>query len=507
MIRLFAFICFVFFAFIQVIVASSSSTNIGYPNSGKISGTKAPWVKNAGQWDADILYVAHTFSGNIIINKAKEIVYALALDSTSGYVLKERFVAKTKNHRQKIPFGEKKNPSVFNYFIGDDPSSWKTNIPTYELLNLGEVWEGVDLKLNAYNNNVEKLFYIKPNTDPLSIQISIDGAEKLKTSPNGHLIMFTPAGNLSYSTPVAYQWKNGVKHSVKVQYKIIEERKATYSFLVEDYDPKYELIIDPLLASTFIGDGGNDWGNAIAIDASGSVFITGYSWSDNFPTTAGSFDAAFNGVKDAFVSKLTNDLSTLLVSTFIGGSSWDNGLSIAVESSGEVIISGASGSTNFPIAGNAYDNTHNGGSNDVFVCKLDNDLSSIIVSTFVGGDDDDYGYALTLDNMGNVFVTGRTESSDYPATGGYDTTFNGGFEDVFVSKLNNGLSALLASTYIGGSTEEGADAVIVGQRDRDEEDCGDNECEYPQKDVNEGTAAGTVFNLQLVFDTVRCRIE
>ena len=92
---------------------------------------------------------------------------------------------------------------------------------------------------------------------------------------------------------------------------------------------------------------------------------------------------------------------------------------------------------------------------------MENDLSSIIVSTFIGGDNDDYGYDLTLDNTGNVFVTGRTESTDYPANGGYDNTFNGGFEDVFVSKLNNGLSSLLASTYIGGSTDEGADAIIA----------------------------------------------
>jgi len=461
MIRFFLFACAMLLAILQGIANPSTSTNLEFPNSKKISGTKVPWVKNSGQWDADILYVAPTFSGNVIINQAKEIIYALPVDSTSGYVLKERFVGKTILHKQEIPFGEKKNASVFNYFIGNEPSSWRRNVPTYELLNLGEIWEGVDLKLNAFNNNVEKLFYVKPYTHPQSIQIAIDGAEKLKVSPNGNLMVFTPAGKLSYSAPVAYQWINGEKHFAKAKYTLNEPGKNTYSFLVEDYNPKYELIIDPLLASTFMGDGGNDWGNAIAVDESGNVFITGYSWSGNFPTTAGSFDESFNGVKEAYVSKLSNDLSTLLVSTFIGGSSWDNGLSIVVESTGDVIITGATGSTNFPIAGNAYDNTHNGGSNDVFVCKLDNDLSSIIVSTFIGGGGDDYGYDLTLDNAGNVFVTGRTESTDYPANGGYDNTFNGGFEDVFVSKLNNGLSALLASTYIGGSTDEGADAIVT----------------------------------------------
>ena len=351
--------------------------------------------------------------------------------------------------------------AVFNYFTGSDPSAWKTKVPSYQLLNLGEIWEGVELKLNAHNDNVEKLFYVQPTIDPQSIQITIDGAEGLQVAQDGQLLVVTPFGKLFYSAPVAYQWIAGEQHFAKAAYKINTQEKNSYSFIVEDYDPKYELIIDPLLASTFIGDGGNDWGNAIAVDESGNVFMTGYSWSDNFPTTAGSFSASFNGVKDAYISKLTNDLSTLLVSSYIGGSSWDNGLSIAVESTGDVIISGATGSTNFPIAGAAYNNTHNGGSNDVFVCKLDNELSSIIVSTFIGGDNDDYGYDLALDNMGNIFVTGRTESTNYPAVGGYDNAFNGGFEDVFISKLNNGLSTLLASTYIGGSTDEGADAIVV----------------------------------------------
>ena len=472
MIRLFLIASVISLFFIQGNAASNNFNKFNNANKerkipdnkgpeSEIAGTKAPWVKNSGQWGEDILYVAHTFTGNIIINKSQEIIYALPVDSTSGYVLKERFVGEKKKRNLEAPSGEKRNISVFNYFIGNDQSSWQTNVPAYEVLNLGETWEGIDLKLNANNNNVEKLFYVKPNIDPASILIAVDGAEQLKIAQNGKLEVYTPAGKIFYTAPVAYQWIDGKKHLAKAAYKIIDTRKNTYSFVVENYDPNYELIIDPLIASTFIGDGGNDWGNAIAVDDSSNVFITGYAWSDNFPTTAGSYSESFNGVKDAYVSKFSNDLSTLLVSTFIGGNSWDNGLSIVVDSTGEVIISGATGSSNFPIAGAAYDNTYNGGSNDVFVCKLDNDLSSITASTFIGGDNDDYGYDLTLDNTGNVFVTGRTESTDYPANGGYDNTFNGGFEDVFVSKLNNALSSLLASTYIGGSTDEGADAIIA----------------------------------------------
>ncbi|MEL6924229.1 MAG: SBBP repeat-containing protein, partial [Bacteroidota bacterium] len=426
-----------------------------------LSNAKAPWVKNAGQWDADIAFVAATFSGNTIINKDKEIIYALPVDSTSGYVLKERFVGKIKDPARQPMVGELVTASVFNYFLGNDPARWQSRVPSYQLLNMGEIWEGIELKLNAHDNNVEKLFYVQPGIRPQTIAIEMEGAEGLSVANDGRLLVQTPADNIAYSAPVAYQWIGGVKHLAKAKYKIDETYSNAYTFEVSDYDPKYELIIDPLLASTFIGDGGNDWANAIVVDDNGNVFTTGYAWSDNFPTTAGSFSESFNGVKDAFISKLSNDLSELLVSTYLGGSSWDNGLAIAVEEGGNIIVSGATGSANFPIAGTAYDNAYNGGSNDVFVCKLDNELSTMIVSTFIGGDGDDYGYALTLDETGNVFVTGRTESANYPAMGGFDLTFNGGFEDVFISKLNNGLSALLASTYVGGNSDEGADAIVV----------------------------------------------
>lgn len=428
----------------------------------RIARTQVPWVENAGQWDEDLLFVANTFTGNVLVNAEREIVYALPVDSTSGYVLKERFVGVAGKQGVR-PVGEQRKSSVSNYFIGNDPAQWTTGVASYEMLNLGEVWDGIKVKLNAYNSNVEKLFYVQPQVDPQAIQVAVDGAEHLSLAPDGQLLVHTPSGKIAYSAPVAYQWIEGEQIFAKAYYQINPDESNTYSFRVEDYDPGHELIIDPYLASTFMGDGGNDWGTAIANDAAGNVFVTGYSWSDNFPTTAGSFDEGYNGVKEAYVAKLTNDLSEVLVSSYLGGSSWDNGLAIAMEDNGQVIISGATGSADFPMAGASYDNGYNGGSNDVFVVKMDNDLSRIIASTFIGGDDDDYGYDLTVDNAGNIFVTGRTESMNYPTVGAYDNAFNGGFEDVFVSKLNNSLSALLASTYLGGSTDEGADAIVTDE--------------------------------------------
>lgn len=429
----------------------------------RTASTQVPWVENAGQWPEDLLFVANTFSGQVMVNTEKEIVYQLPVDSSSGYVLKERMLGLGKSQRQKPPVGEQRQITVSNYFIGNDPDHWTTGAAAYGRVNMGEIWPGIEVNLRAHNSNVEKLFFVQPHVDPQTIRLAVDGAEHLSVSKDGQLLVHTPSGKLAYSAPVAYQWINGEQHFAKAQYQINPEEPNTYTFEVMDYNPEYALVIDPFLASTFMGDGGDDWGNAVAVDEQGHVFVAGYSWSDNFPTTAGSYRVESNGIKEAYVAKLTNDLSTVLVSTYIGGSSWDNALSMVLGANGEVIVSGATGSPDFPIAGGAYDSGYNGGSNDVFVVRMDNDLSQIIASTFIGGDDDDYGYDLTVDYAGNIFVTGRTESTNYPAVGAYDNAFNGGFEDVFVSKLNNNLSALLASTYLGGRTDEGADAIVTDQ--------------------------------------------
>jgi len=194
--------------FLQGLAGLSTDPKIKSPTerhqASGMAGTKAPWVKNAGQWDDDILYVAHTFSGNVIINQEKEILYAIPVDSTSGYVLKERFVGTTNRYVQESPTGDKKSPSAFNYFMGNDQSKWKSNVASYEVMDLGEVWEGVRVKLNAYNSNVEKLFYVQPNIDPASIQIAVDGSEQLQISPKEKLLVSTPAGAIVYSAPIAY---------------------------------------------------------------------------------------------------------------------------------------------------------------------------------------------------------------------------------------------------------------------------------------------------------------
>ena len=183
---------------------------------------------------------------------------------------------------------------------------------------------------------------------------------------------------------------------------------------------------------------------------SGNVYVTGYTYSSDFPTTSGAYDTSLNGY-DVFVSKLNGGLTSLLASTFLGGSYYDRGYSLALDPKRERICDGVylfvrlsrrRAGRMIPLL-IVY---------DVFVSKLNGGLTSLLASTFLGGSGTDYGYSLALDPSGNVYVTGYTYSSNFPTTSGaYDTSFNGD-SDVFVSKLNSGLTSLLASTYLGGSS-------------------------------------------------------
>ena len=269
--------------------------------------------------------------------------------------------------------GEEKATTRVNYFKGKDSSEWRRNLPTYNLVSLGEVYKGIELKLKAYGNNVEKLFYLKPNANPEDIKVTMEGAKGLKVNEEGELEVETDLGVVKFTRPVAYQVEDGNKRYVEVAYAV---KGDEYSFKVGDYDRTKELVIDPLLASTFLGGSSQYLASSIFIDSSGNVYVAGYTPSSDFPTTTGAYDTTFNGGRDAFVSKFDANLQNLLASTFLGGSSNDYARSIFIDSSGNVYVAGVTYSSGFPTTTGAYDTTYNGGNGDAFVSRLDSNLSA-----------------------------------------------------------------------------------------------------------------------------------
>ena len=202
-----------------------------------------------------------------------------------------------------------------------------------------------------------------------------------------------------------------------------------------------------LLASTYLGGFYYDVGDSIVLDTSGKVYVMGETFSSDFPTKSGAYDTSYNSgyaVSDVFVSKLNSGLTNLLASTYLGGTNDDYGSSLALDASGNVYVTGATHSSDFPTKSGAYDTSYNSGYavSDVFVSKLNSGLTNLLASTYLGGSDSDDSNSLTLDTSGNVYMTGYTISTDFPTTSGaYDTSFNGVYYDVFISKLDGDLSA------------------------------------------------------------------
>jgi len=209
-----------------------------------------------------------------------------------------------------------------------------------------------------------------------------------------------------------------------------------------------------LIYSTFLGGSDADFAYSIAVDTAMNAYVTGGAWSVDFPTTPGAFDRSQGGSSDVFVTKIGVAGDSLDYSTFLGGSDYDVGLSIAVDSSGLAYVTGSTTSPNFPVTPGAYDSSFNGGLYDAFITKLNSGVGSLTYSTYFGGGNGEFGNAIAIDSAGNAYITGGTDSDDLPVTpGALDGSYNG-LMDAFVTEMD-GTGFPANSTYLGGSGTEG----------------------------------------------------
>jgi len=422
-------------------------------NSDILVKLNLPFIENQGQLSDEVTFYANTFAGNVFVTQ-DDISYSFiksALDddgSNQGVVVKESFLGSTMHAFQ--PRGLDKSNAIVNYFVGEK-ESWRSNVPTYNAVGLGEIWPSIDVELKAYGNNIEKIFSVRPGGSVEDIMLALEGVKSLSLSEEGELLLETELGTIAMTRPLAFQDIAGMQIPVDVFYVL---KDNTYGFEVANYNPNYNLFIDPLLSSTLIGGTGTEVVRDIAVDSSGNVFVAGFT-TGSLPTTVGAYDETHNGALDATVSKLNSDLTSLMASTFLGGTSTEQAFGIAIDGSDNVFVTGATGSGDYPTTPRAYDETFNGLA-DAIVSKLKNDLTLLLASTYVGGAGNDQAFRITIDGSGNVYFAGLG-ASGYPTTlGAYDRTFNGA-SDATVTKLNNGLSSLLASTFIGGT---GTDQVV-----------------------------------------------
>jgi hypothetical protein len=375
--------------------------------------------------------------------------------------------------------GLEPQPAKRNYLLGNDPRHWHSGVPSYARVRYAGVYPGVDLVYRANQRQLEFDFVIAPGADPRRIRLAFLGADSLAVGSDGSLILHTANGEVVQRAPVVYQEAEeagGRRRKVEGRYVLLaaaaDHREAgsqsaarQVALAVGRYDRARPLIIDPVLAySTFLGGSGDDQGLGIAVDGTGNAYIAGFTNSTVFPGIgSGSIQPANGGgLNDVFVTKIDAAGAAIVYSTFLGGSGDDRGLAIAVDGAGSAYVTGVTTSPTFPGVSASSIQPANGGGSDAFVTKINRDGTGIVYSTFLGGSDGDQGNGIAVDRAGNAYVTGQTFSATFPGVGGgsiQPASRGGG--DAFVTKINAAGTAIVYSTFLGGSGFDFGNGIAV----------------------------------------------
>lgn len=353
-------------------------------------------------------------------------------------------------------------PGKSNYFIGNDPKEWHTDVPQYAKVRYEGVYSGVDLVFYGNQGQLEYDFIVAAGTRPDAIALGIHGADRIKAGANGDLLVLASGQEIRLHKPFIYQDADGVRQQIAGGFVL--KGKHRIGFRVATYDTTRPLIVDPVLRySTYLGGSNTDLGRAIAVDSSGNAYVTGETFSSDFPTAGTPVQGSNGGGEDVFVAKINATGTALVYSTYLGGNGLDpeQGNAIAVDSSGNAYVTGVTRSSNFPTM-NALQPTLSGPA-DAFVAKLNPTGSALVYSTFLGGSLGERALGIALDPPGNAYILGRTTSTDFPTLNAFQTTkgadgcqFPPCF-DAFVAKINPTGSALVYATYLGGRGDENFD--------------------------------------------------
>jgi hypothetical protein len=356
--------------------------------------------------------------------------------------------------------GMEQLPGIVNYFIGNDPAKWRTKIPTYAKVQYKEAYPGIDLAYYGNQGKLEYDFIVAPGADPSQIKLAFEGTSDIRVAASGDLVLTTAVGDVRVQKPVVYQLeKDGHKTLVAGNYIASPKVPNAVGIQLAAYDHTKPVVIDPVLSfSTYLGGTGNDQGSSIAVDAAGQAYVTGSTSSTNFPTVTPA-QATYGGGDDTFVTKLNAAGTSLLYSTYLGGSGSDNGAGIAVDVAGQAYVTGRTLSANFPMA-NPVQATRNG-PQDAFVTKLNAAGTSLLYSTYLGGNSGDTGAGIAVDSVGQAYVTGGTQSVTFPTVSPVQATLGVDGRDAFVTKLSAAGTSLLYSTYLGGNSTDMGTSIAV----------------------------------------------
>ena len=447
-----------------IVVASSQALE-------KESNPKAPldaaygkiplsFEANQGQAEPAVGFLSRG-TGYSLLLKSSEAVFALTRSDGAGRacptatpelhprrrtaVVRMKFLGADPN-ASLAGLDEQSNKS--NYFIGKDPGKWHAGVPNYARVAARQLYPGIDVVYHGSQRLLEYDLVVAPGARTDSIRIAFEGIERLRLDAAGDLILETRGGELRQERPLVYQEVGGERRLVAAHYVRLGRRKV--GFRVEGYDAGEPLVIDPVLSySSYLGGSGREDGLGIAVDGAGNAYVTGYTASTDFPTSSASQQANGGGL-DVYVAKVNATGSALVYSTYLGGSGPDFGRGIALDSSGSAYLTGDTSSVDFPTISPFQ--LANGGGSDAFVTKIDPAGSALVYSTYLGGSGNDFGYGIAIDSSGSAYVTGSTASTNFPTQNPFQSANKGGGSDAFVTKLDPSGSALVYSSYRGTCT-------------------------------------------------------
>ncbi len=354
-------------------------------------------------------------------------------------------------------------PARTNYFLGNDPKKWHTDVPSYGRVKYEGVYPGIDVVFYGNQGKLEYDFLVAPGADPEAIQLKIAGARKMRLNSRGSVVLSVAASEVELQKPRIYQMIDGKRRLIEGRYVVAADHRVRFS--VAHYDRSKPLVLDPVLNySTYLGGSGEDTGHAIAVDGAGNAFVAGQTLSADFP------GAANNCAGASFVAELDPTGTNLLYATYLAGSttgSGENAFGIAVDPSGKVYVTGVTFATDFPTTSANALNAGPLASNDngtAYLTKLDPTVSGpsgLIYSTYIGGTGGDHANSVAVDAVGNAYVVGLTDSPDFPTNNPFQSALSNTSGNAFLTRIDTTQlqdASLIYSTYLGGN---GANAGVV----------------------------------------------
>jgi Beta-propeller repeat len=446
-------------------VHTCATTRAGAPGASRRMRLPPHFEINRGQSPPEVRFAARGPGYGLFLTDTGAVLKSSAPGVDTAQPIVVRMTFPGANSAPTVS-GRERLAGTANYFHGGNPKAWRTNIPMYAKVEYRDLYPGVDLVFYGNGNGsgggneqwLEYDFIVAPGAAPRQIVLSFEGVDHMAVTPAGDLVLRTPGGELRQQKPAIYQLVGGARQPVTGGYALRDSHQV--GFELGPYDATKPLVIDPVLAfSSYLGGTRSDRGQGIAVDASGSAYLTGTTMSADFPITAGGRIA--NDLDEVFVAKLNAEGTALVFATYLGGAGADTGEDIAIDAAGTAYLTGTTTSADFPSV-NAVQPAI-GGFGDAFVARLSAAGDSLIYATYLGGNGGDRGTSIAVDRNGNAFVTGSTASTDFPTVNAFQPQ-NGGIDillDAFVTKVSPSGSTLVYSTYLGGGEPDSATGIAV----------------------------------------------